>query len=134
MDGVSRRAFIANARDAAALATIATALRPLSALAATGTSTGDVATPVYFDLRFPAARAMAAQLAGGGAVTAISGDATELLFAASSGASQPVMLRGVTTESVPFCLSQAVVKGKRPKLIQTRLDQDLFAWSLEFSA
>jgi hypothetical protein len=134
MDGVSRRAFIATARDTAALATIATALRPLSAFAASGKSEGDIATPVYFDPRFPAARAMAAQLAGGGAVTAIASDATELLFAASSGASQPVKLCGVTTESVPFCLSQVVVQGKRPTLIQTRLDQDLFAWTLEYSA
>jgi hypothetical protein len=134
MDRMNRRTFITTARDTAALATIASALQPLSAFASNATSKRESASPVYFDPRFPAARAMAAQLAGGDAVTAVSGDATELLIATCSSASQSIRLRGVTTESVPFCLSQIAINGHRPQLSQTRLDQDLFAWTLEYSA
>ncbi len=45
-----------------------------------------------------------------------------------------VRLQGVTAEALPFCLSQIPSNGRHPKLSIERMDQDLFAWTLEYSA
>ncbi len=42
------------------------------------------------------------------------------------------VLRGVTPEAAPFCLGQ--VLGSRARLNLTRLDRDLFAWSITMAA
>jgi hypothetical protein len=99
-------------------------LPPLLALpSATG-------VPVLFDERFPAARTHAEKLAGAHQpLQSVAGDATELMQAFAMGRG-PRRLIGVTTESVPFCLSELTPRDKRPRLTLRRLDQDLFAWHL----
>lgn len=141
MDRMNRRGFLrATTGGAAALAAAgasASALPPLAAL----TSTAD-GSPVLFDARFPAARALAARLAGGattgdgtdapaGTLRAVDGDATALVQLLVDGRA-PRRLSGVTTESVPFCLSQLSTRGPRPQLTLKRLDRDLFAWQLVY--
>lgn len=158
MDRMNRRGFLrATTGGAAALAAAgasASAL-PLAQLAGLGT----LASPadgslVLFDARFPEARELAGRLAtrpAGSAVRtgdaardaalappgaasslqAVDGDATALVQAVLEG-SGPRRLSGVTTESVPFCLSQLSTRGARPQLTLKRLDRDLFAWQLVY--
>ena len=134
---MNRRQFLGTALDATAIAAVAAALQPLAAVAANA-----AAEPVFFDPRFPAARALAEQLAGGSELLPVSGDPLDLLerhvtagnAISSSTASGSRFLRGVTPESVPFCLSQISHGGQRPTLTLTRIDQDLFSWQLEFPA
>jgi hypothetical protein len=136
MDRVTRRRFLGAGLDAAALAALAGTLAPLSALAA-----GNGATAVLFDPRFPAARAAALQLAGGGVLMPVPGDPMVVLEAClrcSPGAGVPrvsgLRIAGVTTESVPFCLEQLFPRYQRPILTLERIDQDLFSWRLESRA
>lgn len=127
MDGMNRRAFLQGSAGAAALAVASTSIAALPALTTLSSATG---VPVLFDARFPAARAHAEKLAGAQQpLQALPGDATELMqeFATGNG---PRRLIGVTTESVPFCLSELAPRDRRPRLTLRRLDQDLFAWHL----
>jgi hypothetical protein len=101
------------------------AVAPLSALAA---SPAD--PPVLFDPRFSAARRYAVEWAGPGAVQALQDDVSDLVL--SLWAPHPqrrTALRGVTTESVPFCLRELAPRATRPTVTQRRLDRDLFAWT-----
>jgi hypothetical protein len=130
MDGMSRRKFLGTTLDATLLATVATALQPLCALA----GNAPAGSPVFFDPRFAAARVAAAHLAGSDTLLPVAADPTDMLAAALRTASTTdrPRLRGVTPESIPFCLSQLTVRGERPTLSLHRIDQDLFAWQLDF--
>jgi len=121
----SRRQFMSATADATVLATLAGALKPLTALAADGGP-----TLTLYDPRFAAARPLALALAGPQSLCATGGDPTELVleFADGKFGRTPARLQGVTTESVPFCLQQ-LIPGAR--LIQRRADRDLFVWTLE---
>ena len=131
MDGVSRRRFLGAAVDAATLTALTGALRPLQAFAARGGG-----APVLFDPRFPTARIAASRLAGVGELLAVSADPSDLLPAlrGPQDRAQSWSLRGVTPESVPFCLEQLLARHGRPVLSVKRLDQDLFIWKLEVPA
>ena len=128
---VDRRNFLRRTLDTVSLAVLAGALPPLSAMEVDGGR-----APVLFDPRFPAASLAAQRLVEGATLLAVGGDPTDLLDA--SGTSRAIasdrVLRGVTTESVPFVLEQALARHGRPRLTSRRLDRDLFAWQLEFPA
>jgi hypothetical protein len=82
-----------------------------------------------FDHRFDEAQRLALQLAHGGPLQPIAGDATELALWLQSQVSThfKVTVRGVTPESIPFVLGQFV---SRARVSIQRLDRDLFAWTL----
>jgi hypothetical protein len=127
MDRMNRRAFLQATGGVAALATAGASAAMLPPLVILPSATG---VPVLFDERFPAARVHAEKLAGAGQpLQSVAGDATEMMQAFATGRG-PRRLIGVTTESVPFCLSERAPRDKRPQLTLRRLDQDLFAWHL----
>ena len=121
----SRRRVMGAAADAAALAALAGAMKPLVLLAAEG----EPVTTLY-DPRFPAARVLALGLAGADRLSTIGGDATLLLqkWVDRRAADPSLRLQGVTTESVPFCLQQL---APRARVTQRRVDRDLFIWTFE---
>ena len=82
-----------------------------------------------FDRRFDDAQRLALQLAHGGPLQPIAGDATDLaLWLQSQAAARTdLCVRGVTPESVPFCLAQIV---PRARVSIGRVDRDLFAWTI----
>jgi hypothetical protein len=83
-----------------------------------------------FDPRFSASKPLAAKLAGSEDLRAIGGDVTSFVpkLVDASFRGHPLRIQGVTTESVPFCLRQLIPSGR---LTQSRVDRDLFAWTLE---
>jgi hypothetical protein len=87
---------------------------------------GDV---IVFDRRFERAAGLATRMAGGRSLRAIAGDATELALWLQSRArlGRRACVRGVTTESVPFCLRQI---APRASLAIERIDHDLFSWAV----
>jgi hypothetical protein len=121
----SRRRFMGTAAEVAALAAVATTLRPLVTIAS---AVGDQIT--MYDPRFAAAKPLAFALAGAGRLLPVNGDPTMLLTLLRNPGRDvvPPRLQGVTTESIPFCLQQWL-PGRR--LSQRRLDRDLFIWLLE---
>jgi hypothetical protein len=125
MEHWSRRRFMGTSTDAAILAVLACTLRPptLSAAEREGGIT-------LFDPRFSASKPLAVKLAGAEGLRAIGSDVTSfvLQFVDARFRGNPLRLQGVTTESVPFCLRQ-LIPGAR--LTQSRVDRDLFAWTLE---
>jgi len=126
---MNRRGFLRVTTGGAVVAAAGMALRPLAALA----DAADGATVLY-DPRFAAARAHAGALAGSShALRAVSGDPTALALELAAGAG-PHRLCGVTTESVPFCLSQLATRDPRSRLTLHRIDRDLFAWQLVIPA
>jgi hypothetical protein len=120
-DNWSRRRFVRDAAGTALLAALVAGTgRPAAAEPPAGT--------VFYDPRFAISKAAASRL-GRGPLQAIGGDPTELLLqVAARGPGATQRLRGVTTESVPFCLA-ALMPGS--KLTQRRIDRDLFVWTLE---
>ena len=121
----SRRRFMGTAAEVAALATMATTLKPLVTITS---AVGDQIT--VYDPRFAAAEPLAFELAGAGRLLPTNGDPTVLLMQLNNRGPDAVLprLQGVTTESIPFCLHQWI-PGRR--LSQRRLDRDLFVWLLE---
>ena len=81
-----------------------------------------------YDPRFPNSRAQAELLAPQSTLRAIAGDVSDMVPIIGS---KPLDIAGVTTESVPFCLSQLMSVADRPVLKMRRLDADLFAWTLK---
>jgi hypothetical protein len=81
----------------------------------------------FFDPRFARARVLALELAKGGELAPVSGDPTDLVMRLESLA-QAGPVRGVTVESVPFCLRQF---HPRAVLKVHRVDRDLFAWEIQ---
>jgi hypothetical protein len=83
-----------------------------------------------FDRRFRHAHGLAKKFGDGhGRIQAIAGDATDLTlwFRSHAASGKRACVRGFTTETVPFCLSQM---APRARLMINRIDQDLFAWTL----
>jgi len=84
---------------------------------------------LVFDARFPEARRLARAMRGDDKAVAVAGDPTALL-AWPLGPGD--VLEGVTPEAAPFCLAQAL--GARASLRSSRLDRDLFVWSITMAA
>ncbi len=123
---ISRRQFAQGAFGSAAALALVSAVEPLDAFAAASAT-----EVVLFDPRFPAARSYAARWADAGALRAFEGDVSDLVLSLwDPGRRLPTRLRGVTTESIPFCLRELTTRTGRPVLEQQRLDRDLFAWTL----
>jgi hypothetical protein len=83
-----------------------------------------------FDGRFDRATEFAADLAAGGATRNINGDATEIMLwlTLARHRANEIQLRGITLESIPFCLAQ---REPRTHVVMHRLDRDLFVWSFD---
>jgi hypothetical protein len=87
---------------------------------------------VFFDERFPAAKLLARRLAGFAPLTAVQGDVTPLWTATLARASRtaPVAWSGVTTESFYFCLKILLGEPGRIEAQSTRIDRDLYRWTI----
>lgn len=86
----------------------------------------------FCDERFAKARRLAAELSGCTALTPVQGDITELWNSYLRRASRQSSLnmRGVTTESFYFCLKIMIGEHARLNAQVTRVDQDLFLWTM----
>jgi hypothetical protein len=86
----------------------------------------------FCDERFAKARRLAAELSGCTALTPVQGDITELWNSYLGRASRQSSLhmRGVTTESFYFCLKIMIGEHARLNAQVTRVDQDLFLWTM----
>ena len=86
----------------------------------------------FCDERFAKARRLAAELSGCTALTPVQGDITELWNSYLGRASRQSSLhmRGVTTESFYFCLKIMIGEHARQDAQVTRVDQDLFLWTM----
>ena len=86
----------------------------------------------FCDERFAKARRLAAELSGCTALTPVQGDITELWNSNLGRASRQSSLhmRGVTTESFYFCLKIMIGEHARLNAQVTRVDQDLFLWTM----
>ena len=87
---------------------------------------------IFFDERFPRARLLAASWSDVDTLTAVQGDITPFW---SDGLDRmctesPVRLRGVTTDSFQFCLRILVGERADVDAQVTRLDQNLFVWTM----
>ena len=123
LDSTGRRRFIGSALSTAA----ALALLKDSPVADGVPGTADL---TFFDRRFARARELALELANGGTLRPVDGDPTEVAFWIQSYTSrgQPRRrIRGVTVESVPFCLKTL---NPRSGLWLRRIDRDLFVWTI----
>ena len=127
MHHVSRREFFTTALKIAgglgAVGLIAPALSAVPSVPAHLT---------LYDERFARAFKLASRMAGSGALRVVQGDATSFasLLHRNDTVAAPIVIQGVTTESVPFCLHQLCRTGQRPALQIQRVDQDLFTWTL----
>lgn len=117
----SRRRFLGVSADAAVLAAVAGALKPLGVMAGE-----DAATVTFYDPRFAASLELARSLGPGSVPRPAGTDPTDLVLQLVR--APAARLQGVTPESVPFCLAQ-LLPGAR--LTQQRVDRDLFIWTLE---
>jgi hypothetical protein len=119
----SRRAFLCASLEAGAILAAA----PLWAEARSDLADAGV----LFDPRWRRSLIAARAAFGTSRYQPVGSDATQLatlLF--TPGRSQRILLRGVTTDSVPFCLEQCARAGTA-RLRTDRLDRDLFIWRLE---
>jgi hypothetical protein len=86
----------------------------------------------FYDERFAQARRLAEELSGSTALTPVQGDITGFWNSGLDRATRQfsVMMRGVTTESFYFCLK--IMAGEQADLDAqvTRLDRDLFLWTI----
>jgi hypothetical protein len=91
-------------------------------------------SPDYFfcDERFEKARRLSAELSGCTALTPVQGDITGLWNSCLSRASRrsSLYMRGVTTESFYFCLKIMIGEHGDLDAQVTRLDRDLFLWTM----
>jgi hypothetical protein len=96
-----------------------------------GTTRGRDDSPVLYDPRLPRSREAARAAFGAARHVAVAGDATQLVHDLAGAAQSEVrLLRGVTTDSVPFCLQTAAHAIGATHLRSLRLDRDLFIWQL----
>jgi hypothetical protein len=89
----------------------------------------EAADLTVFDQRFPQASTLAFRFADGGSTQPIAADVTDLALWLRSRAvrGRRTCVRGVTPESVPFCLRQM---APRVGMSIRRIDRDLFAWAV----
>ena len=86
---------------------------------------------VLFDPRLPRSLIAARAAFRASRYQPVGGDATQLATALFTQAGPGhIVLRGVTTDSIPFCLEQCARLGTA-QLRMDRLDRDLFIWRLE---
>jgi hypothetical protein len=80
-----------------------------------------------YDERFAQARMIVSSLAAGGPTRNVDGDPTDvaLLLTSARERGRTLDLRGITVESIPFCLAGHAPRGN---LRIHRLDRDLFIW------
>jgi hypothetical protein len=110
------------------------ALLPIDPAAAPGMASRSVRASqtrlTLFDGRFDRATEFAADLAAGGATRNINGDATEIVLWLTSARhrANEIQLRGITLESIPFCLAH---HAPRAHVVMHRLDRDLIVWSFD---
>jgi hypothetical protein len=87
---------------------------------------------VFFDERFEKARRIAASWPASNEPVAVQGDITPVwsdgLDRATRG--RPLQMRGVTTESFRFCLAVLVDEHADFELQVSRLDRNLFLWTM----
>jgi hypothetical protein len=128
---MQRRLFIQSG-----LAVVAASLG--SSRAGTRADTADraAATLTFYDPRFPKSREAANEFQPGSPLRPIQGDASDLaiLLLTLATAHQPLIVAGVTTESIPFCLQQMPCSSSAMPLQMQRLDGDLFVWRLTTGA
>jgi len=112
-----------------------------AALGSLGAAARTAAVPVgsvqtFYDRRFARSRLLAAALPQAARPTPVQGDVTALLglVGPARRLAGPMVLQGVTTEIVPFCLEQYARTHHEVRLESRRLDRDLFAWSLTIHA
>jgi hypothetical protein len=88
--------------------------------------------PATFDERFAAARRLAAEMANSCVLTPVQGDITALWKSGLDRACRrsSLTMRGVTTESFYFCLKIMVGEHANLDTQVTRLDRDLFVWTM----
>jgi hypothetical protein len=93
---------------------------------------GDGPLLTLYDPRFGQARQMAAAASPGSSLLTVDSDITDLAEVLLTNAAQsgPVVIAGVTTETVPFCLQQLASAAGAACLESARLDRDLFLWKL----
>ena len=123
---MKRRRFI---HAATASLLLPTALKPSVSALASGLRNRDY---VFFDERFQNARHIAASWAGSTRLIGVQGDITPLWSNGldSMTRDQPLNLLGVTTESFHFCLRILVGEHADFDLQLTRLDRNLFLWTM----
>lgn len=87
---------------------------------------------IYFDERFARARELAGSLAVHGPLVPVQGDMTGVWNAGLRQACGrvPLALQGITTDSFYFCLSIMVGERARLETRVSRLDRDLYRWSI----
>jgi len=85
----------------------------------------------FFDERFQEARRVAASWSGSNSIP-VHGDITTLWNHGLNSATRQraLRLRGVTTESFRFCLAILVSEHANVDLTVTRLDRNLFLWTM----
>ena len=88
----------------------------------------------FYDDRFERAARLAAERAGPRQPIPVQGDITNLWNGGLGRACRhsALSLHGVTTESFYFCLKLMVAERARIETQVTRIDRDLFLWSLKF--
>jgi hypothetical protein len=116
---LNRREFIGSALAAPVIL----ALRPPSAIAET-----KPCRRTFYDGRFDRAHMLARRLSNGGPLESVYGDATDiaLWLRAELARGAAPRIQGITTESVPFCLSHF---NPHLTLRSQRIDRDLFVWA-----
>jgi hypothetical protein len=87
----------------------------------------------FFDERFENARSIAATWSASNGPVAVQGDITQLWSAGLNRATRDrrLQLRGVTTESFRFCLAVLVGEHADFDLKVSRLDRNLFLWTMQ---
>jgi hypothetical protein len=91
---------------------------------------------VLFDERFETAQRLAASWRAASVPIAVQGDITALWSSELDRAvrERPLHLRGVTTESVHFCLRIALGEHARLAAGVSRLDRNLLVWTMRTTA
>jgi hypothetical protein len=86
----------------------------------------------FYDPRFPRSRRLALALPRAARPGPVRGDPSGILslLTPPRHATEQLLLQGVTTETVPFCLEQFARCQDDARLECRRLDRDLFAWTL----
>ena len=122
MNYMKRRRFIRTAST-----TLLLPLYPAIAFAAYQES-----SRFYYDQRFEAGRRLAGEWAGTVELIPVQSDVTEVWRAGLSNIcrSRPLVLRGATTESFHFCLATALSEFARLDSTISRVDRDLYSWTI----
>ena len=129
MPGIAftRRRLLASGLGATAVLALGDFVASARALAV---PRADVLT--FYDPRLPRSRLLALALPRASRPGPVGGDPSAILSLVTPPrhATEELLLQGVTTETVPFCLEQFARGHCDARLECRRLDRDLFAWTL----